>query len=124
MFGDSDFKVIHNPIDVQRFAYNETVRNIVRAELGVQDKIVIGHVGRFSYSKNHEFLLQIFQQITKIEDRAVLVLVGQGELETEIHHQAKELGIEDLSLIHIFVPKYGICISVHTNFCDLFWREL
>lgn len=95
MFGDSDFKVIHNPIDVQRFAYNETVRNIVRAELGVQDKIVIGHVGRFSYSKNHEFLLQIFQQITKIEDRAVLVLVGQGELETEIHHQAKELGIED-----------------------------
>ena len=95
MFGNSFFRVIHNPIDVQRFAYNEIVRNTVRVELGVQDKIVIGHVGSFSYPKNHEFLLQIFRQITEIEDRAVLVLVGRGELETEVHNQAKKLGIED-----------------------------
>lgn len=95
MFGNSVFKVIHNPIDVQRFAYNKTVRDTVRVELGVQDKIVIGHVGRFSYQKNHEFLLQVFKQITEIENRAVLILVGQGELEQEIRHQAKRLGLED-----------------------------
>ena len=62
MFGDSDFKVIHNPIDVQRFAYNETVRNIVRAELGVQDKIVIGHVAGYHSTPKPRIPLQIFSR--------------------------------------------------------------
>lgn len=76
MLGNSAFKIIHNPIDIRCFVYNETLGNTVRVKLGEQDKIVIDYVSRFSYQKNHELFLQMFQQIIETEDRAILVFVG------------------------------------------------
>ncbi|MCR4788939.1 MAG: glycosyltransferase, partial [Lachnospiraceae bacterium] len=49
-------KFVPNAIRVGLFAFNEQTRNETRNELGVGDKYVIGHVGRFHFSKNHEFL--------------------------------------------------------------------
>ena len=43
--------------------------------------MVLGHVGRFTEAKNHKFLLEIFEKISEKTDRAVLLLVGRGELE-------------------------------------------
>lgn len=94
-FEDSEFKIIPNAIDTEKFQYDETKRNKVRKKLDISDKLVLGHVGRFYKQKNHRFLLDIFQQVKLQEDSAVLLLVGDGPLKNEMAEYAKSLGISD-----------------------------
>ena len=56
---------------------------------------VIGHVGRFQYQKNHEFLIDIFNAYLKLDDQAILMLIGQGEGEENIKKKVSDLGIEE-----------------------------
>lgn len=86
---------IPNAIDANRFRYNEAVRKEVREQLGIQDKFVIGHVGRFGFMKNHTYLVDIFAELCKQREDMALVLIGKGEEEANIHEKLKNLGIED-----------------------------
>ena len=87
--------VINNAIDLQKFAFNEDIRNRVRKELNIEDKFVIGHVGRFMPQKNHEFLIETFNEIYKINKNAVLLLVGDGPLREDIEKKVNDLKLED-----------------------------
>ena len=86
---------VPNAIDTRRFAYDAKVREQVRKELGLSDKFVVGHVGRFSFMKNHRYLIDIFAELCSMRDDAALVLIGKGELEDEIREKAKALGLAD-----------------------------
>ena len=96
---------IPNAIDCERFSYDEEKRADMRKELGLAGKYVIGHVGRFHYAKNHEYLLRIFASLcrkkkenkkvgTKERDYA-LILLGEGGGMQAAKELVKELGIED-----------------------------
>lgn len=85
---------IPNAIDTKRFQYNEAVRNEVRTELGIHDKFVIGHVGRFGFMKNHTYLIDVFAELCKQRADMTLVLIGKGEEESKIHEKLKRLGAE------------------------------
>ena len=95
LFGKKEFTVIPNAVDAEKFYFNEETRKSKRDELGFTDEFVVGHVGRISYPKNHEFLIRIFHELQKKDDKAVLTLVGVGEKEADVRRQIKELGIED-----------------------------
>lgn len=86
---------IPNAIDIDKFEYNEDLRNKVREQLNIEEKMVIGHVGRFSYQKNHKLLIKIFNEVYKLNDDVVLLLIGEGELEKEIRSLIDELGLEN-----------------------------
>lgn len=88
-------QMIPNAIEVDKYGYDSTVREHIRAEYGLQDSYVIGHVGRFHYAKNHTFLLDIFEQICKKKENARLLLLGEGGLLPEIREKAVRLGIQD-----------------------------
>lgn len=90
-----DAKVILNAIDCNIFAYDEKVRQEVRRELGIEDKFVIGHVGRFEPQKNHAFLLDVFAEVVKRRNDACLVLVGVGSLMESMKQKAEALGVAD-----------------------------
>jgi glycosyltransferase involved in cell wall biosynthesis len=92
---DGKVITIPNAIDADRFSYNEKVRNEVRKELGISDKFVIGHVGRFGFMKNHAYLLDIFNEICKQKKNTVLVLIGEGGLMGDIKAKAESLGLKD-----------------------------
>lgn len=91
----NNYLLLRNAIEIERFIYNDQVRQRIRKEYNISDKLVIGHVGRFTYQKNHERLLEIFKTITKLRDDACLLLIGEGELESNIKERARELQIED-----------------------------
>lgn len=95
LFGNKEFKVIPNAVDASKFYFNELVRQNKRKELGYTKEFVIGHVGRISYQKNHKYLIEIFNELQKLETNAVLMLVGVGEKEPEIREQVKRLKLEE-----------------------------
>lgn len=89
------FHIIHNALHVEKFFYNETTRQKIREELGVENRFVVGHVGRFEEQKNHEFLIDIFNEIAKEREDAVLLLIGDGELKEQITAKVQEYAIEN-----------------------------
>ncbi|MCF0120857.1 MAG: glycosyltransferase, partial [Oscillospiraceae bacterium] len=95
MFGERDFDFIPNGIDIGRFRYNPAERDRIRRELGVQDNIVIGNVGRLCYQKNQSFLLDAMAIIVKSRPDARLLLVGEGDDRDTLEEKAKALGISD-----------------------------
>lgn len=91
---NKDYTIINNGIDIDRFLFNEQIRNEYREKMGVKNKFIIGHIGHFSYQKNHEYLIRVFNEVLKKEPNAILMLIGDGKLRYEIEEQLKELEIE------------------------------
>jgi glycosyltransferase involved in cell wall biosynthesis len=89
------FFLLPNGVDLQRFSFDESIRQQYRRDMGLEDKLVIGHVGRFHPSKNHMFLLDVFAQLKKHRPDAVLLLVGDGDLRPEIESKISQLGLTD-----------------------------
>lgn len=90
-----EVKIIRNAIDLKKYAFSQELRKRYRQELGIaDDDFVIGHVGRFMFQKNHRFLLQIFYEISKCKENAKLLLVGDGELRSEIEKKVYDIGID------------------------------
>lgn len=90
-----NYTVLKNGVNTERFSFSPETREKKRKELSVSDKFVIGHIGRFSYSKNHSFLLEIFAEIVKKRNNAVLLLAGDGKLMREVKEKAELLKISD-----------------------------
>ena len=96
-WNDSGF-ILHNAIDVQRFAFQREVRERQRRLYGLENCFVIGHVGRFNVQKNHTRLLDVFAEIAKRDSDARLVLIGVGELEQSVQEKARAIGVQEKTL--------------------------
>ncbi|WP_026659665.1 glycosyltransferase family 1 protein [Butyrivibrio sp. AC2005] len=99
-----DYEFIPNAIEVERFIFDKNIRDRIRKENGLEDKHVLGHVGRFMAQKNHAFILDVFAELVKKDDNAVLVLLGDGELMDTIKSKAAALGVDEKV---IFVGNVG-----------------
>lgn len=98
LFGDTHFsaeQVLPNAIEVQRYGFDPAGRELVRRELTLADRLVVGHVGRFVDQKNHRFLIRIFSELVGREPRAALLLVGDGPLLGDVRRQVSEAGLDD-----------------------------
>ena len=94
-FFNQDVMVINNAIDSKKFLYNKDLRNKMRNKLGVNDKFVLGHVGRFEIQKNHEFLIEIFKEYVKINQDAILLLIGNGKLQETIKSKVNDYNLNE-----------------------------
>jgi len=99
MFGDDRAKIIRNAIDVKKFSFNETAREKIRKEFSLENKFVIGNVGRFHEQKNHKFLIDVFAEVYKQDKNAVLLLVGDGELKNTIEKKIEGLGLKNAVIL-------------------------
>ena len=87
------YKLIKNGIDINRFIFNPETRKNMRKKLNIDEKFVIGHVGRFSHPKNHEFIIDVFREIHIRNKNAVLLLIGDGNLRNHIEDKVVQLGL-------------------------------
>ena len=92
---NSNAKIIPNAIDAEKFIYDIELRGRIRQELNMEDKFVIGHVGRFAAEKNHSFLIDILKEICEKNNDVILLLVGGGELRDKVEKKAESLGVKD-----------------------------
>ncbi len=96
MFDIDEVSVIRNGIDFERFTKVDKTKEQKRKELGIEeDAYVIGQVGRFTYQKNPEFTVEVFNELLKRREDAYLLLIGRGKQEEQLNKQIHDLGIED-----------------------------
>lgn len=88
-------KIFKNAIDTSSFVFDPELRRRKRLELNLKDSYTVGHVGRFSEQKNHEFIIKVFYELNKTKPNSTLILVGVGELEEKIKKNARNLGLDD-----------------------------
>lgn len=99
-FGDkavkrNEYELVPNAIEVNRFIFNREIRNRIRHDYHLENKHVVGHVGRFMPQKNHTFLLDVFAEVSERDPLAHLVLLGDGELMAAMKEKADKRGIKD-----------------------------
>lgn len=100
LFGEKTFNkgevyIVPNGIDTKKFIFNEKLRHEYRQMLGIDGKIVLGHIGRFDEQKNHSFLLNIFKAFHLRNNNSVLLLIGRGKLQKYIKQKVEEKGLSD-----------------------------
>lgn len=90
-----NYRMIANGIDIHRFSFSQETRQAMRAQLGVENCFVIGHIGRFVTPKNHDFIIDVFAQIAIQNNNARLLLVGEGERKGEIKQRCIDLKLNE-----------------------------
>ena len=87
-------KYIYNGIDLEQFKFDYEKRLEIRSKLGLDGEMLIGHIGRYAYQKNHDFLLKVFRRVLDDNPIAKLILIGTGVLEEQIRYLAKQYHME------------------------------
>ena len=91
--------LLNNAIDLNKFNYTIDKRKTVRQQMELDGKLVIGHIGRLNYVKNHDFLIDVFYEVQKSVPESVLLIVGEGEERKNIEKKACLLGISEKVII-------------------------
>lgn len=91
----TEYKVIRNAIDLNKFSFNKDVRNKIRKELGIEDKLVIGNVGRYVNQKNPLFTIDIFKEFNKNNPESILIMIGDGSLLNNMKEKVKNEKLDD-----------------------------
>jgi glycosyltransferase involved in cell wall biosynthesis len=95
---EKNYKIIKSGILVDNFIFNNDIRVKKREEVNLNDKFVIGHIGRFEYEKNHTFILDIFYEIYKKDKNSLLLLIGKGSGKEAIIEKVSEMNMENAIL--------------------------
>lgn len=96
MYGNVEFEVINNGIDVERFKFRLENRREIRSDFNINEsQLLIAHVGRFHDQKNHSFIIDVFYEIKKMFDSSKLLLVGQGPLKDKTEEKVRKLDLMD-----------------------------
>lgn len=79
-----NYTVLPNAIDTSRFSFNKIVRDTIHIEEGIENRFVVGMVGRLSYQKNYPFALEVIESLHRIMPNVILLIIGIGEEENRI----------------------------------------
>ncbi|PUU86050.1 glycosyltransferase, partial [Halanaerobium sp.] len=81
--------------------------------------IIIGNIGRLSYQKGHEFLIEAIELLKQERDDFVVLIIGDGEREAEIKNLVSDKGLGDYIIftgfrddVYNLLP--GLDFLVHT----------
>lgn len=95
--------IIQNAITMENFSFSNTAREQLRKELGWEDCKIIGNIGRYDIQKNQPFLIDVFNEALKQDDKLRLIIIGSevGTNSTinEIEEKIKQYDIRDKVLL-------------------------
>ena len=110
--------IINNSIDINKFInINRVEVNNLRSKLGIsEEKIIIGHIGRFDLEKNHNFIINLANKIRKCNKEFLILLIGDGPNKNEIDRKISRLNLEK------YVKILGVRkdVNILMNLFDIF----
>ncbi len=118
-YRSANIRVIHNGIDTNRFFRDPAARTAFRKAHGLEDRFVVGTVGRFHPVKDHFTLLRGFARFCRSVPKAMLIFVGH-----ETHHglyEKYEKLVHDLGIFNRvkFLPPTRAVEQAYNGF-DVF----
>lgn len=88
--------IMSNAIELNKYQFSSKIRSDMREKFDIKDSdIVLGHVGRFTAVKNHDFLIELFKALYFSDNRYKLLLVGSGERLDEIKEIVRKENLEE-----------------------------
>lgn len=99
--------IIPNAIKLDQFRFSKEHRSKIRAKYKISSNtLLIGHVGRFDYQKNHEFIINIFKNLLLAANnkKFKIAFIGIGPLKQYFEEKAIEY---NLQANIIFLGKIG-----------------
>ncbi|RJS81597.1 glycosyltransferase family 1 protein [Candidatus Bathyarchaeota archaeon] len=98
-YEEKKIRVVYNGIDVEKYspeAVSEEERKKVRESLGVKDdELMILFIGRLTWVKGADMLLQAMPHILRDVPNAKLVIVGVGDQQDLLKNDVAKMGLED-----------------------------
>ena len=94
---DRQYQVVPLGFDLSAFeAIDDEARAAARRLLDIPaDAHVISTVGRLTAIKQHGLFLETFKRVAEADDRALALIVGDGDLRAEVEATTRTLGIAD-----------------------------
>lgn len=93
-FFGSNYTIINNAIPVSGFKLsNKDEIEVIRSQFA--GKKIVGHLGSFTKTKNHAFMLDVMEYIKKKDQSICLLLFGEGELKNDIEKKIANRGLCD-----------------------------
>lgn len=84
MFGNMPYTFIPNVVSVQNLSFKKSIRDTVRRKFGVENKVIIGSVGRLAVQKNPYYAIDIIVEAKKIIPNLQYWWIGAGPLDEKI----------------------------------------
>lgn len=117
MFGIQNTVVLRNGVDFNKFKDLEVNVAEYRQSIGIpSDAFVIGHVGRFIYIKNQTFLVDVFEEVLKRNNKAYLLMIGHGDDLSKIKDIIDSKKISD----HVIILSHRSDIAQLLRCMDVF----
>lgn len=90
-----EIRYIPNGIDLEKY-HASRYYNIKKSDFGMCDEsVIVSYVARLDYGKNHDMLIDIWDQVLKNVPTAKLYCAGDGILRTKLKNKVKELHLEN-----------------------------
>jgi len=109
-YQERKIRVVYNGIDVEKYSptrVSPEARLKTRKDLGISsDEFMILFVGRLSWVKGADTLVQSMPEILSSVPNAKLVIVGVGDQQELLKYEVSKLGIEDKVILkYEFLPE-------------------
>lgn len=103
--------VIYNGLsdDDLKFLNKETAIDFfnVKCNYVFNDCLILGSIGRLSYQKNYEFLVENFWKIKEVNPSIKIIIIGEGVLYNKLYNRIIKLGLEkDIFLVGALKNSY------------------
>lgn len=103
VFGDKfidNKKIMHipNSIPPEKYMleYTEEQKIAMKEKLEIDiNKTIFGNVGRFYHQKNHMFMVEIVEELVKLEIEFLWIFVGEGDLESKIKDEINDRNLSE-----------------------------
>jgi len=89
----SKVTVIQNAVDVEAFQFGRTADPVLRAQLGLEGKTIVGFAGSFYGYEGLDLLLDAAARLVPHRPNLRVLLVGGGPQEEALRRQAVQLGL-------------------------------
>ena len=111
---EEKIKIIYNGIDINFLLPYRKILNLEKETS--KTLITIGNIGRITFLKGHDVLIEAFYKLATIRQNVKLVIVGTGENEPEIKKLIEMKGLTD----KVILKGYKTNIFDYLNTFDIF----
>lgn len=87
--------IVHNAIDINKYKFSNNERNEVINKYNLENKYIIGNVGRLHFQKNQDFILDVLKEYIKHDKAVKVILVGEGPDRSKLIDKIGKLHLEE-----------------------------